>query len=226
MGLRFFLLSLRSACSHISSPKNSFDSNQQQTSLFVRNKQDLMPWKSQSSGISASQFLFPIRQSEGQHSSGTTGYLAEESDACRDALETGSESQREWFKRLTLVSNSTGPVTGIFQDGFLYAAERVYWACECMCMVASLQRCCCSYIQAFNLATDAHVCTAIGNLTSHLAHQIIVFLNMWHINIYMTAVVKKKKYMTQSSLLHIPPGMRLSLKWAYRLKVPRAFAGR
>lgn len=28
--------------------------------------------------------------------------------------------------------------------------------------------------------------------------------------------------MTQSSLLHIPSGMRLSLKWAYRLRVPGA----
>lgn len=82
--------------------------------------------KSQSSGISASLFLFPIRQSEGQHSSGTTGYLAEESDARRDALEMGSESQQEWFKRLTLVSNSMGPVTGIYQDGFLYVVEKVY----------------------------------------------------------------------------------------------------
>lgn len=81
--------------------------------------------KSQTSGISASLFLFPIRPSEGQHSSGTTGYLAKESDACRDALEMGLGSQQEWFKRLTLVSDSMGHVTGIFQDGFLYVVQRV-----------------------------------------------------------------------------------------------------
>lgn len=74
-------------------------------------------------GISASPFLFPIRPSHGRRSSGTTGYLAEECDSRRDALEMGLESQQEWFKRLTLVSNSMGPVTGIFQDGFLYAVE-------------------------------------------------------------------------------------------------------
>lgn len=41
--IRIFLLSLCGARSHISSPKHSFDSNQQQTLLFVRNKQGLMP---------------------------------------------------------------------------------------------------------------------------------------------------------------------------------------
>lgn len=81
--------------------------------------------KSQS-GISVSLFLFPVRPSEGQHSSGTPGYLAEESEACGDALEMGLESQQGWFKRLTLVSNSMGPVSGILQDGFLDAAGRVY----------------------------------------------------------------------------------------------------
>lgn len=86
--------------------------------------------KSQS-GISVSLFLFPVRPSEGQHSSGTPGYLAEESEACGDALEMGLESQQEWFKRLTLVSNSMGPVSGILQDGFLDAAGRVYRVCAC-----------------------------------------------------------------------------------------------
>lgn len=51
----------------------------------------------------------------------TAGYVARECDAHRDVLEMGLESQQEWFKRLTLVSNSMGPVTGIFQDGLFYA---------------------------------------------------------------------------------------------------------
>lgn len=35
-----------------------FDSTQQQTSLFVRNKHDSKPWKSQTGGISAASFFF------------------------------------------------------------------------------------------------------------------------------------------------------------------------
>lgn len=108
-------------------PKNSFDWNQQRSSLFVRNKRDLMPRESQMAGaVSASPFLFPICPSHGRRSSGTAGYLAEECDACRAALEMGFESQQERFKRLTLVSNSMGPVTGMFH-------------------AARLRGCCCSY---------------------------------------------------------------------------------
>ncbi len=44
----------------------------------------------------------------------------------------GLESQQERFKRLTLVSNSMGPVTAIFQDGILYMLQKEYIECVCM----------------------------------------------------------------------------------------------
>lgn len=74
-------------------------------------------------GISSSPFLFPLRPSQGQRSGGTAGAVAKECDARRDALEMDLESRQESSRRRTLVSNSMGPVTGVFQDGFLYSAE-------------------------------------------------------------------------------------------------------
>lgn len=107
-------------------------------------------------GISASPFLFPIRPSHGRHSSGTTGYLAEECDACRDALEMGLESQQEWFKRLTLVSNSMGPVTGIFQDGFLYACRL---PAEMLLLIHTLLQFSlrCVHVPITNLPSNRHI---------------------------------------------------------------------
>lgn len=76
-------------------------------------------------------FLSPICQSKGQHSSRTTGELAEESDACRDALEMGSESQQERFKRLTSVSNSMALSPEYFRmDSFM--PQKEYVVCVCV----------------------------------------------------------------------------------------------
>lgn len=69
-----------------------------------------------------------------------------------------------------------------------------------------------------------HSRTPIRNLASHLAHQIIVFLE-YVTHQYPCDGGCKKKY--DPILTFTPPsppsGMRLSLKWVYRLKVPGAF---
>lgn len=56
----------------------------------------------------------------------TAGSVARECGASRDVLEMGLESQQELFRRVTLVSNSMGTVTRIFQDGlFLRCGQRM-----------------------------------------------------------------------------------------------------
>lgn len=102
--IRIFLLSLCGARSHISSPKHSFDSNQQQTLLFVRNKQGLMPWKVKPVAFLPLFFYSPSIPLKTSTAVAPLGIWLKNLTLA-EMLEMGLESQQERFKRLTPVSH-------------------------------------------------------------------------------------------------------------------------
>lgn len=127
--------------------------------------------------------------SGGRHSGGTTGYLAGESDARRDALKTGSGSQQDRFKRLKPGQqfNEACQWRKKFQNGFILFF--IFFA------FAPYQRLHTHTVHHLSLAT---------NLTSHLPCQIIIFLqDVTH----SYSRKKKKEYMTRSSFSQVEWGL-------------------
>lgn len=164
-----------------------------------------MPWKIKPVAF-LPRFLFSVRPCEGRHSSVTTGYLAKESGACRDPLEMGLESQQGCFKRLAVYSHDGACQWNISECTPVRAYGDIFFKYN------------------FNLSSGAQPhAYQKSDFTPGTSND--RFSSICDTSIF--TAVKKKKKQPNPHFLHIPSGMRLSLKWVYGLKNSHeAFAGR